>query len=94
PAAIPTAGGFFIKGELYKLKNASEFEYAMKQLDDYEGLNPGEGEKPLYIRKVTEILCNNQYTNAWIYWYNLCVDGQLIISSGDFFDYLTYKTKQ
>jgi gamma-glutamylcyclotransferase (GGCT)/AIG2-like uncharacterized protein YtfP len=94
PAAIPTSDKFFIKGELYILKNQNELEYAMEPLDDYEGVNAGEGEIPLYVRKITKVVCDNYYTNAWIYWYNLSLTVQPIMPSEGIFDYLTYKTKQ
>lgn len=91
PAAIKTSEDFFIKGELYELKEAGEFEWAIEQLDDYEGLNPEEGEKKLFVREVAEILYKNQSAKAWMYWYNLDVTGQRMILSGDIFDTPTYK---
>jgi len=94
PAAVPTSKQFFITGELYILKNRKDFEDAIGPLDDYEGLHPEKGEKPLFIRKVTKVFFNNCDTSAWIYWYNLPLNQQPMISSGAIFDYLTYKTKQ
>ena len=89
PAAIPTSEAFFIKGELYELKEAGEFDWAIEQLDDYEGMNPEEGEVKLYVRKLTEVLYNNLSTQAWIYWYSQDVTGCPLIPSGDFFDAVT-----
>jgi gamma-glutamylcyclotransferase (GGCT)/AIG2-like uncharacterized protein YtfP len=94
PGAIPTAEGSFIKGELYELKKPGEFECAIHQLDDYEGVNPEKGEKQLFIREVTDVFCNNKSTKAWIYWYNMELSTQPIMPSGDTVDYLTYKIKQ
>lgn len=93
PAAMPTSEDFFITGELYELKKAGEFEWAIAQLDDYEGLNPEEGEAPLFTRKLTEVFYDSQSTEAWMYWYNHDASGQPLIPSGDIFDYMTYKSK-
>jgi gamma-glutamylcyclotransferase (GGCT)/AIG2-like uncharacterized protein YtfP len=93
PGAIPTSENFFIKGELYELKEAGEFEWVIKQLDDYEGLNPEEGETFLYTRGPVQALYNNQPVDAWMYWYNKNVAGKPLISSGDYFDLLTTKSK-
>jgi len=46
PVAIPTADEKFISGELYSINNPSEFSWAIGQLDDYEGIDAEEGEKP------------------------------------------------
>src|SRR5437870_1373328 len=92
PAAISTAEDFFIIGELYELKKAGEFEWSIEQLDDYEGLNPEEGEAPLFKRELTEVFYNNQSTIAWIYWFNQDVTGHPLIASGDIFEYSTYKS--
>jgi gamma-glutamylcyclotransferase (GGCT)/AIG2-like uncharacterized protein YtfP len=93
PAAVPTSEEFYIKGELYEIKSHGEFEWAIEQLDDYEGLNPEEGEKQAYVRQLTDVFYNDHSTRAWIYWYNDDVTGRPIIPSGDVFDYLTYKNK-
>lgn len=93
PAAIPLAEDCFIVGELHELKKAGEFEWAIEQLDDYEGLKPEEGEAPLFKRELTDVFYNNQSTKAWIYWFNQDVTGHPLIPSGDIFDYMTYKSK-
>ena len=93
PAAIPTSDDHFISGELYDLKKEGEFEWAIEQLDDYEGLNPEEGEIQLYKRELAEVYYGNECTKAWIYWYNKDISGQPIIPSGDIFDYVTSKSK-
>jgi gamma-glutamylcyclotransferase (GGCT)/AIG2-like uncharacterized protein YtfP len=93
PAAVPATSSFLIKGELYELKKPGEFERTMKQLDDYEGLYPDEGETQLYKREVTDVFYQKETVRAWIYWYNLEVSGEPIKPSGDTFDYLTYKSQ-
>jgi gamma-glutamylcyclotransferase (GGCT)/AIG2-like uncharacterized protein YtfP len=37
PAAIPSEKDQFIIGELYRINSPEEFEWAIAQLDDYEG---------------------------------------------------------
>lgn len=91
PAAIPASEAFFVKGELYDLKESGEFEWAIEQLDDYEGLNPAEGETKLFSRELTEVFYNDQSTQAWIYWYNDDITGQPLIQSGDIFDFTNTK---
>lgn len=93
PGAIPS-GDNFITGELYELKKNNEFDWAMEQLDDYEGLHPEEGEKPLYRREIVDVFCQEKCVKAWIYWYNLEISGQPIKLIGNTFDYLTYKSQQ
>jgi gamma-glutamylcyclotransferase (GGCT)/AIG2-like uncharacterized protein YtfP len=87
PAAVPTEEEAFITGELYELKRAEDFTWAIEQLDAYEGVNPEEGEVPLYRRDLAEIFYDGQQTTAWIYWYTRNVDDQPLIGSGDVFDF-------
>jgi len=93
PAAIPTTDEAFIIGELYDLKPTSDFAWAIEQLDEYEGVNPEEGEPQLYKRELTEVNYNNQKTMAWIYWYNKEIHGQPAILSGNIFDFVQQKSK-
>src|SRR6266540_457473 len=51
PAAIPATEECFITGELYHIASQETFEYAMEQLDDYEGLYISNGEIPLFRRE-------------------------------------------
>jgi gamma-glutamylcyclotransferase (GGCT)/AIG2-like uncharacterized protein YtfP len=93
PAAIPTSEEAYITGELYELKNENEFTWAMEQLDDYEGVNPDDGQPPLYIRNVTDVLVNSSTVAAWIYWYNGSVEDQPLIASGDVLQFIQQKSK-
>lgn len=93
PVALPTAEEKFIIGELYAITNASEFSYAIGQLDDYEGLYVEAGETPLFKREIVNVLCNNQQYTAWIYWYNGSTDGLPEIETGDVLLYLQQKNK-
>jgi gamma-glutamylcyclotransferase (GGCT)/AIG2-like uncharacterized protein YtfP len=91
PAAIPSDTNDFIVGELYLIKNQSEFSWAIGQLDDYEGVNVEEGETQLYRRELAEILVNDKAVTAWIYWYNGDISGRAQIASGDVLEYMQKK---
>jgi len=93
PAAIPTTKDAFIVGELYQLKEGADFSWAIDQLDDYEGVEPEEGEAPLYRRESTTIYFQNQTCQAWIYWFNGSVEDQPFIASGDVFTFVEQKSK-
>lgn len=91
PGAIPVNDDSFIAGELYQIKNESEFSWAMAQLDDYEGVTVEAGEAQLYRRDLADIFINNEIVPAWIYWYNGDVSGRPVIASGDLLEYLKDK---
>ncbi|HEX8460868.1 MAG TPA: gamma-glutamylcyclotransferase family protein [Segetibacter sp.] len=93
PAAVPTTDEAFIIGELYNLKTTSDFAWAIEQLDAYEGVNPEEGEQPLYKRELAEIYYNNEVATAWIYWYSRQIEDEPIIPSGNVFDFVQHKSK-
>lgn len=91
PAAKPSGENKFIVGELYRIKHQNEFTWAMGQLDDYEGVDVAFDEVQLYRRELTEVICNNQLTHAWIYWYNGDISGKPSIESGDVLQYMEQK---
>lgn len=91
PAALPVEEDKFIVGELYVIKNPSEFSWAIGQLDDYEGVNVEEGEEQLYKRDTTAAFVVDDKIPAWIYWYNGDVSGKPEISSGDVLEYFNKK---
>lgn len=91
PAGIPTNDSSFIIGELYTIKNESEFSWAMGQLDDYEGVSVEPDEVQLYKRALTEVIVNETVTHAWIYWYNGDTSGRPPIASGDLMQYMRDK---
>jgi gamma-glutamylcyclotransferase (GGCT)/AIG2-like uncharacterized protein YtfP len=93
PVAIPTSNDAFITGELYAAVNPEEFQWAIAQLDDYEGLNVEPGEKPWYKREIVEVYQQGIPTRAWIYWYNGSVEGMPEIAIGDVLKYLQQKNK-
>jgi gamma-glutamylcyclotransferase (GGCT)/AIG2-like uncharacterized protein YtfP len=91
PAAIPFDGNAFIVGELYAIKQADEFGWAIAQLDDYEGVNPENGETPLYRREQTIVYINDSETPAWIYWFNGDISGGTPIETGDVLQFIQQK---
>jgi gamma-glutamylcyclotransferase (GGCT)/AIG2-like uncharacterized protein YtfP len=93
PAAIPSHTHSFIIGELYTINHPDEFSWAIAQLDDYEGLNTENGEKPLYRREETRVYTNAGETKAWIYWFNGDTTGRTCIESGDVLAFMQKKTK-
>jgi gamma-glutamylcyclotransferase (GGCT)/AIG2-like uncharacterized protein YtfP len=93
PVAVPDNGETFISGELYELNNPDEFDWVVAQLDDYEGLNVEDGQKPMYKREVTDAYLGGNASKAWIYWYNGNTDQMTEIFSGDLMKYLQEKNK-
>lgn len=87
PGAIPSEEEHFIIGELYQVNNRDEFSWAIKQLDDYEGMLVEHGETPLFRREPVNVLLPDQSSIAWIYWYNQDVTGKPAIPSGDVLSY-------
>lgn len=93
PVAVPVAGDSFITGELYESNSPEEFNWAINQLDDYEGLNVEAGETPLYKREIVNAFQNAKGSSAWIYWYNGSVANMKEIAIGDVLKYLQQKNK-
>ncbi|HMP92336.1 MAG TPA: gamma-glutamylcyclotransferase [Phnomibacter sp.] len=89
PAAKPTAEGHRIIGELYTIKDPDEWNWAIGQLDDYEGVNPSYDEPALYERQLTTVtLADGSRQQAWVYWYTRPVEGYPIVASGDVLEYM------
>lgn len=92
PAAVPSDDNGQIVGELYAIKNPDEFDWAIAQLDDYEGIDNEDGEAPLYRRELATIaLDSGEMAEAWVYWYARPVAGCPVIESGDLLQYLQDK---
>jgi gamma-glutamylcyclotransferase (GGCT)/AIG2-like uncharacterized protein YtfP len=89
PGAVPTSAQDYITGELYRLREGQDFDWAMAQLDDYEGLHEN---PPLYSRETALVYTPNETTTAWMYWYNQPVDEKARIVSGDVMQYLQEKS--
>lgn len=93
PVAIPTLKDYFITGELYELNNIEEFDWAIEQLDDYEGLNTDPGERPAYKRELVHAYREGDQSQAWIYWFNNATENMAVIETGDVLKYLQEKNK-
>lgn len=91
PAAIPATDGKGLVGELFVAKSEEDFEWAISQLDDYEGLNPEADETSIYRREAVTVHHNGIQTQAWIYWYNGAVEDKQVIESGDVMEYFKNK---
>jgi len=92
PAAVSCEEHFEIIGELYEIINEDEFDYAIAQLDDYEGVDASYDQTALYERAVTEVLLDNgSSTQANIYWYTGEVAGKPVVESGDVLQYIQSK---
>jgi len=87
PAGVPEERGEII-GELYAAKSEADFNWAIAQLDDYEGLHPVEGEFSLYRREEAEVICNGETILSWIYWYTGDLSNGRFIASGDVMDFV------
>ncbi len=90
PAGVPATESFVV-GELYSIRNETEFSWAIGQLDDFEGVSVEPGEIQLYKRELVDVFMENSTTSAWIYWYNGSVEGKPCIESGDLIQYLQQK---
>lgn len=93
PVAVPASGDSFITGELYESNSTEDFNWAIDQLDDYEGLNVEAGETPLYKREMVNAFQDGIASGAWIYWYNGPVSSMKEITIGDVLRYLQQKNK-
>jgi gamma-glutamylcyclotransferase (GGCT)/AIG2-like uncharacterized protein YtfP len=92
PAAIAEGTDFHIVGELYIIRHSDEFDYAIAQLDDYEGVAASYDETSLYTRALTNVqLTDGTVQQAWIYWYTGDVSGFPLVESGDVLAYLKGK---
>ncbi len=88
PAAVPASDDRWVTGELYKAHSAGSFEWAMGQLDDYEGLVVEKNETPLYTRQLEEVIFEQQAIKAWVYWYNQPYAHLPVIASGDYLQFI------
>lgn len=93
PAARPEGSGTYIIGELYQIKQADEWDWAIAQLDDYEGVQADEDGPALYKRNLVRVEIGDKTETAWIYWYAGDVSGRPIVTSGDVLEYLQRKNQ-
>jgi gamma-glutamylcyclotransferase (GGCT)/AIG2-like uncharacterized protein YtfP len=93
PAAKPTEDEAWIVGELYHVIHENELDWALAQLDDYEGVNPDYEEEQQYYRDQALVSFEGNQVPAWIYWYRGDVSGKPVVPSGDMLQYLRDKNK-
>lgn len=92
PAAVPSNDNHQIVGELYTIIHKDEFEYAIAQLDDYEGVDASYDQTALYKRDITSVKMEDGTTlKAWIYWYTGDIEGKPVVESGDVLEYIKSK---
>src|SRR5262245_3798225 len=88
PGAIPDEGDHPIAGEIYRIEDVADFDWAMEQIDDYEGYVVSDGKASLFRRELANVLFRDTTIVAWMYWYNQPITNQTQILSGD---YVAYK---
>ncbi|WP_435355016.1 gamma-glutamylcyclotransferase family protein [Emticicia sp. SJ17W-69] len=85
PGIIPCQKGekYFVKGELYRLK---EPDSLFGFLDKYEEYNPMDPAHSEYVRKQSQVQLKNdgKTYNAWVYYFNQSVDDLEFMPKGDF----------
>lgn len=87
-AVINNNADGYIHGDIYKLHHP---EQNLKVIDYYEGFGPEQDQPNLYIRTLTSIETGKGFIDAWMYLYNLPVDGLLLIRSGNYAEYIKQK---
>ncbi len=92
PAAVPDENEHQIVGELYCIIHEDEFEYAIAQLDDYEGVHASYDQTSYYKRAITSVMLEDGSEHqAWIYWYTGDIQGKPVVESGDVIAYIRNK---
>ena len=91
PVGVASTEDKFITGELYNITHKEAFNFAIAQLDDYEGLNGEDNDEVLYERTVTDVIINDTTLKAWVYWYKGNTANKSIVESGDVLQYFNQK---
>ena len=78
----------YVYGSIYRLLHPTK---NLKIIDEYEGVGPDQEQPNLYTRQIVQIQNEAGVIDAWVYLYNLPVDGLPIISSGNYIEYLIQK---
>src|SRR6218665_1633962 len=85
PGIVPCQSGekYYVKGELYRLKEPSKL---FSLLDKYEEYNPMDPAHSEYVgKKATVILkSDKQEYEAWVYYFNQSVEDLEFMPKGDF----------
>lgn len=80
----PSAG--HVQGSIYSIDTE-----ALKLIDAYEGFGPGEYHPNLYLRIMQPVETESGFVDAWVYIYNLPVEGLIRIEDGDYPKYMAQK---
>lgn len=81
--------GSVIRGEVIRINNPKK---VMALLDEYEGYDPKKAKTSEYLREKEQVkLEDGKEVEAWVYWYNLPVEGKRRIRHRDYLDYLKKK---
>ncbi len=82
PGVIPSDNeNDVVHGEVYKMVDRFE---VLSKLDRYEGCSPMDPKPHAFIRKQVPVILERDEITAWIYLYDLPVDGLTQIPSGDY----------
>ena len=76
----------WVYGDIYEVDNGT-----LKLIDDYEGYGPQQAQPNLYIRTLKAVQTARGETDAWVYLYNLPVNGLQKIRSGNYLEYIKQK---
>lgn len=78
-----------VRGEVYRLEVPSE---ALVRLDRYEGFVPASPEGCEFVRTTARIVMDRgDDLTAWVYLYNLSLDGLPRIDGGDYLQFVSSK---
>ncbi len=89
PAAVPATDQSLVWGEVYETDAPAS---VLSALDEIEGYRPGEPERSLYTRLLTDVtLEGGRSQKAWAYFYNAPLGQAQRIHSGDYLEHLNGK---
>ncbi|PLK43617.1 MULTISPECIES: gamma-glutamylcyclotransferase [Emticicia] len=85
PGIIPCPSGekYFVKGELYQLKEPDKLFSLLDKYEEYYPMDPDHSE---YVRKKARVILksNQQEYEAWVYYFNQSVEDLEFMPKGDF----------
>jgi gamma-glutamylcyclotransferase (GGCT)/AIG2-like uncharacterized protein YtfP len=79
----------YVYGSIYQLNNINE---NLKIIDNYEGFGPDQDQPNLFVRVNQPVETGDGILNAWIYVYNLPLNGHQLIVSGRYNVFLNQKS--
>jgi gamma-glutamylcyclotransferase (GGCT)/AIG2-like uncharacterized protein YtfP len=89
PGAVITGNhDGYVYGHLLQLHQP---EQNLKTIDDYEGFGPEQEQPNLYLREILSVEVETGIVNAWVYLYNLPINGLPQITDGN---YTAYKPQK